>query len=67
MTLSLLAAPFSLMPQSKLEFSFTGPWWVIGSADGGSYNIEHCHHTTWRMKKHTTDLTPYTAERIPFE
>jgi hypothetical protein len=35
----------------KLKFSFTGPWWVIGSADGGSYNIELFHHPTWHMMK----------------
>jgi hypothetical protein len=51
----------------KLEFSFTGPWRVIGSADSGFYNIAHCHHPTWHMKKHTADLTPYPAELIPFE
>ncbi len=51
----------------KLEFSFTGPWQVIGSADGGSYNIEHCHHPTWRMKKHAADLTPYPVEHISFK
>jgi hypothetical protein len=51
----------------KLEFSFTGPWRVINSADGGSYNIEHCHHPTRRMKKHAANLTPYPAELIPFE
>jgi hypothetical protein len=31
------------------------------------YNIEHCHHPTWRIKKHTADLTPYLAELILFE
>jgi hypothetical protein len=51
----------------KLDFSFTGPWRIIGSADGGSYNIEHCHHPYWRMKKNVADLTPYPAELIPFE
>jgi hypothetical protein len=49
----------------KLEFSFTGPWWVIDSADGGSYNNKHCHHPTWCMKKQAPDLTPYPAELIP--
>jgi hypothetical protein len=52
---------------SKLEFSFTGPWQIISSADGGLYNIEHCHCPTWWMKKHTADLTPYPAELIPFK
>jgi hypothetical protein len=47
---------------SKLEFSFTGPWHITGSADSGLYNIEHCHHPNWWMKKYTTDLTPYLAE-----
>jgi hypothetical protein len=28
----------------KLEFSLTGPWQIISSADGGLYNTEHCHH-----------------------
>jgi hypothetical protein len=51
----------------KLEFSFTGPWQVISSADCGLYNIEHCHHPTWWLKKHTADLTPYPAELIPFK
>jgi hypothetical protein len=51
----------------KLEFSFTGPWQIISSVDSGSYNIEHCHHPTWWMKKHAADLTPYPAELIPFE
>ncbi len=52
---------------SKLEFSVTGPWRVISSADSGSYNIEHCRHPTRGTKKHATDLTPYPAEPIPFE
>jgi hypothetical protein len=34
----------------KLEFSFTCPWRIIGSADGGPYNIEHWHHTNWQIK-----------------
>jgi hypothetical protein len=51
----------------KLEFSFTGPWQIISSADGGLYNIEYCHHPTQWIKKHTADLTPYPAELIPFE
>ncbi len=51
----------------KLKFSFTGPWRVLGSAVGGSYNIEHCYHPTQRMKKHTADLAPYLAELIPFK
>jgi hypothetical protein len=51
----------------KLEFSFTGPWCIIGFADGGSYNIEHCHHPNRQMKKHAADLTPYPAELIPFK
>ncbi len=51
----------------KLEFSFTGPWQVISSTDGGSYNIEHCPHPTWRMKKHAADLTHYPVELIPLE
>jgi hypothetical protein len=38
----------------KLEFSFTGLWRVIGSADGGSYK-----HPTW--------WSPYPAELIPFK
>ncbi len=51
----------------KLEFSFTSPWRIIGSADSGLYNIEHCRHPNWRMKKHAADLTPHPAELIPFE
>jgi hypothetical protein len=51
----------------KFEFFFTGLWQDIDSADSGSYNIEHCHHPSWRMKKHAADLTPYPAELIPFE
>ncbi len=51
----------------NLEFSFTGPWQIISSADGGLYNIEHCHHPTWWMKKHAADLTPHPAELIPFD
>jgi hypothetical protein len=51
----------------KLEFSFSGPWWIVSSADGGSYNIEHCHHPTRRMKKQATNLTHYLAELIPFK
>ncbi len=51
----------------KLEFSFNGPWCILGSADGGLYNIEYCHHPNWQMKKHAADITPYPAELIPFE
>ncbi len=50
-----------------LKFSVTGPWQVVDSAHGGSYNIEHCHHPTQGIKKHDTNLTRYLAEHIPFE
>jgi hypothetical protein len=46
----------------KLEFFSLDP-----SGLSILHNIKHCHHPTWRMKKHAADLTPYPAELIPFE
>jgi hypothetical protein len=40
---------------------------VKESLHGGSYSIKHCLKPTRMEKKHTSDLTPYPAELIPFE
>ena len=51
----------------KLEYKFTGPWQIVESLKGPLYAIEHCPTPTQKEKKHSSDLTPYSSELIPFE
>ncbi len=51
----------------KLEYKFTRPWQIIESLKGALYPIEHCLIPTRKEKKHTSDLTPYPSELIPFK
>jgi len=46
---------------------FTGPWRIVKSLPGASYEIEFCNKPSRRDKKHTADLSPYPPELIPFE
>jgi hypothetical protein len=51
----------------KLQYSFTGPWKVVTSLPGGSYELEHCLNSKRRNKKHASALSPYPLELIPFQ
>jgi hypothetical protein len=50
---------------NKLTYPFTGPWRIIAKLYGASYKVEHCTSKV-RDKKHTSDLSPYPVELIPF-
>jgi hypothetical protein len=47
--------------------AFTGPWRVLRSLPGASYELEFVHNPKRRNKKHVLDLSPYPPELIPFE
>ena len=51
----------------KLMHPFTGPWRIVASLPGASYEIELCNKPSRRDKKHAADLSPYPPELIPFE
>jgi hypothetical protein len=51
----------------KLQYSFTGPWRIVASLPGGSYELEHVLHQKHRGKKHALALLPYPLEMIPFQ
>ena len=51
----------------KLMYAFTGPWHVTASLPGASYELQHIHHPTHHDKKHTSDLSLYPVELIPFQ
>jgi hypothetical protein len=51
----------------KLMHPFTGPWRIVKSLPGASYQIEFCEKPSRRDKKHAADLSPYPPELIPFE
>ena len=46
---------------------FTGPWRIVNSLPGASYEIKFCAKPSRRDKKHAADLSPYPPELIPFE
>ncbi len=51
----------------KPQYSFTGPWRIVASLPGGSYELEHVLNQKRRDKKHTSALLPYPLEMIPFQ
>jgi hypothetical protein len=51
----------------KLQFAFTGPWHITALLKGMSYELEHCHKTGQKEKKHASDLLPYPPELVPFQ
>jgi len=51
----------------KLMHLFTGPWRIVKSLPGASYEIEFCNKPSRHDKKHAADLSPYPPELIPFE
>ncbi len=51
----------------KLSYPFTGPWCIIASFKGSSYDLENCSIPNRKMKKHSLDLSPYLLELVPFE
>ena len=51
----------------KLQFAYTGPWRVIRSLDGASYELEHADKPGRKEKKHASDLSPYPTELIAFQ
>jgi hypothetical protein len=50
----------------KLTYPFTGPWQVIAKLHDALYKLKH-HLTKSKEKKHTSDLSPYPVELIPFQ
>jgi hypothetical protein len=51
----------------KLMHPFTGPWRIVKSLPGTSYEIELCSKPSRCNKKHAADLSPYPPKLIPFE
>jgi hypothetical protein len=51
----------------KLMHPFTGPWRIVKSLDGASYELEFVSNPSRREKKHASDLSPYPPELIPFQ
>jgi hypothetical protein len=51
----------------KLMHPFTGPWRIVKSLPGASYEIEFCDKPSRHDKKHAADLSPYPPKLIPFE
>jgi hypothetical protein len=51
----------------KLMHAFTGPWRILRSLPGASYELEFVHNPKRRDKKHASDLSSYPPELIPFE
>jgi hypothetical protein len=51
----------------KLMHPFTGPWQIVTSLPGASYEIEFVSKPSRKDKKHASDLLPYLPELIPFE
>jgi hypothetical protein len=51
----------------KLQFAFTGPWRISAILKGASYELEHCHNTGRKEKKHASDLSPYPPELVLFQ
>jgi hypothetical protein len=46
---------------------FTGPWQIVKSLEGASYELEFVGNPSCREKKHASDLSPYPPELIPFQ
>jgi len=51
----------------KLMHPFTGPWRIVSSLPGASYDIEFIAKPSRCDKKHAADLSPYPPELLPFE
>jgi hypothetical protein len=51
----------------KLMHPYTGPWRIVASLPGASYQLEFATDPKRRDKKHASDLSPYPPELIPFE
>lgn len=46
---------------------YTGPWRIVASLPGASYQLEFAMDTKRHNKKHASDLSPYPPELVPFE
>jgi hypothetical protein len=46
---------------------FTGPWRIVKSLPGASYEIEFIDKPSRRDKNHAANLSPYPPELLPFE
>jgi hypothetical protein len=51
----------------KLMHPFTGPWRIVKSLPGASYELKFTMDTARKSKKHASDLSPYPPELIPFQ
>jgi hypothetical protein len=51
----------------KLMHLFTGPWRIVKSLDGASYELKFVGNPSCREKKHASDLSPNPPELIPFQ
>jgi hypothetical protein len=46
---------------------FTGPWRIVKSLPGASYELELASNHSWKDKEHASNLLPYPPELIPFQ
>ena len=51
----------------KLMHSYTGPWRIVASLSGASYEFKFVGDSKRRDKKHAFDLSLYPPELIPFQ
>jgi hypothetical protein len=50
----------------KLMHPYTGPWRIVKSLPGASYQLEFATNTKRCNKKHASNLLPYPLKLIPF-
>jgi hypothetical protein len=50
----------------KLQYAFTGPWFVRASLKGASYELKHCS-VAGKIEKNAADLSPYPIKLILFQ
>jgi hypothetical protein len=46
---------------------FTGPWRIVKSLPGATYDLDLSGNSTCWEKKHASNLSPYLAYLIPFQ
>jgi hypothetical protein len=46
---------------------FTGPWRIVASLPGASYELKFSSNPKRREKKHASNFLPYPPELIPFQ
>jgi hypothetical protein len=46
---------------------FTGPWRIVKSLPGASFNLKFASNPSCKDKKHASNLSPYPPELMPFQ